>query len=147
MDWSKFALRLYNRFAREREISGAIANHILQQPAFFLPLGEQRKVHINLFWVRFEVSRIACLSQVAELPEGLNETSQHQYSAFTTTRSQPTTIYDNFRHRGPALGIVCCYLSGTDQTKTQNRITSHIWKRLHHFGTKLVHAFCQCISD
>ena len=76
VDWSKFALRLYNRFAREREISGvAIANHILQQPAFFLPLGEQRKVHINLFWVRFEVSRIACLSQVAELPEGLNETS------------------------------------------------------------------------
>ena len=110
VDWSKFALRLYNRFAREREISGvAIANHILQQPAFFLPLGEQRKVHINLFWVRFEVSRIACLSQVAELPEGLNETSQHQYSAFTTTRSQPTTIYDNFRHRGPELADMCFY--------------------------------------
>ena len=31
IDWSKFALKLYNRFAREREISGVtIANHILQ---------------------------------------------------------------------------------------------------------------------
>ena len=110
MDWSKFALRLYNRFAREREISGVpIANHILQQPAFFLPLGEQRKVHINLFWVMFEVSRIAWLSQDSELPVGLNETSQHQYSDFTTTRSQPTTIYDKYRHRGPELADVCFY--------------------------------------
>jgi hypothetical protein len=39
VDWSKFALRLYNKFAREREISGvAIANHILQQPAFYCHL-------------------------------------------------------------------------------------------------------------
>jgi hypothetical protein len=44
VDWSKFALRLYNRFAREREISGvAIANHILQQPAFFCHLESKEK--------------------------------------------------------------------------------------------------------
>ena len=41
VDWSKFALKLYNRFARECEISSVtIANHLLQQPAFFLLLGE-----------------------------------------------------------------------------------------------------------
>jgi hypothetical protein len=110
VDWSKFALRLYNRFAREREISGvAIANHILQQPAFYLPLGEQRRVNISLFWVRFEVTRIACLSRDSELPDGVEETSQNQYSTFTASDTQPTTIYDKYRHRGPELADVCFY--------------------------------------
>ena len=40
---SNFALKLYNRFAQEREISSVtITNHILQQPAFFFPVTHQR---------------------------------------------------------------------------------------------------------
>ena len=78
VDWSKFTLWLYNRFAREREISGVtIANHILQQPTFFLPLREQKKVNINLFWVRYEVTRIAALYQESDLPEELEEAGEN----------------------------------------------------------------------
>jgi hypothetical protein len=110
VDWSKFALRLYNRFAREREISGVtIANHILQQPAFFLPLGEQRKVNINLFWVRYEVTRIAALCQESELLEELEETGENQYTTFTANSGQPTTIYDKYRYRGSELQELCFY--------------------------------------
>ena len=110
LDWSNFALRIYNRFAREREISGvAVANHLLQQPAFFLPLGNQRKVNINLFWVKFEVARIACLSRDSELTEDLQQTSHDQYSTFTANRRQPTTMYDNYRYRGTELADICFF--------------------------------------
>jgi hypothetical protein len=114
VDWSKFALRLYNKFAREREISGvAIANHILQQPTFFLPLGEQKKVNINLFWVRYEVTRIAALCRESELLEELEETGENQYTTFAANSGQPTTIYDKYRYRGSELQELCLGLESS----------------------------------
>jgi hypothetical protein len=147
LDWSKFALRLYNRFAREREISGvAIANHILQQPALFLPLGEQRKVNINLFWVKFEVSRVACLSRASEVPDSLEQTSQDQYSTFTTTRHQPYTLYDNYRYRGNLLVDVCFYeyCCQVQVLKLERTRTSDIRFDQHHPN---YHSICQRVAE
>jgi hypothetical protein len=110
VDWSKFALRLYNRFAREHEISGVtIANHILQQPAFFLPHGEQRKVNINLLRVRFEVMRLAMSSDCPELREILEETDRNQYSEFSSNQVTFYMLYDNYRYRGQELSAICFY--------------------------------------
>jgi hypothetical protein len=75
-----------------------------------LPLKEQqRKFNINLFWVRYEVTRVAALCQESEPLEELEETGENQYTTFTADSGQPTTIYNKYRYRGSELPELCFY--------------------------------------
>jgi hypothetical protein len=127
-----FALKVYNRFQREREVGAVtVASYLLGQPAFYMPNEKNRILH--LYWVKMYVRELAGsarLSVATGIPSSSVEPSDvdplvqgttagpgdandgpadnEGFSKFTVKGSR-SSHYINYRHRGSRLSDMCLY--------------------------------------
>ena len=104
---SKFALKAYNRFTRDVEVSApAVAHFLLGQPSAYIPKSD-RSVTINFYWVKINFRRVLSSLLDETSSEGIAETA-NQYINFDSRTRRPS-IYENYEHRGTRLSHLCFY--------------------------------------
>jgi hypothetical protein len=101
LDMSKFALKAYNRFTRDVEVSApAVVHFLLGQPSAYIPKSD-KSVTINFYWVKTNVRKVLnCL-----LAESIDEGYQNPRINTITLdgRTRRTSIYENYERRGARL--------------------------------------------
>jgi hypothetical protein len=119
-----FAMKVYNRFQKEREVGAVtISSYLLGQPAFYMPNMKTRI--INWYQIKENLRRFADLSRYPSTAEADevgfeqdNAESSHQeadndiqgarYSKIFSYGVR-TSNYTNYEFRGPRLQHFCCY--------------------------------------
>ena len=107
LDMSKFALKAYNRFTRDTEVSAPeVALFLLQLPSFYVPKGG-KNVTINFYW-----AKASFRSTLVALLDGMSSASPaeetEQYNAFDW-KVRRASVYENYHQRGPKLAHLCFY--------------------------------------
>jgi hypothetical protein len=107
LDMSKFALKAYNHFTRDVEVSApAVAHFLLGQPSAYIPKSD-RSVTINFYWVKINFQGVLSSLLDETSSEGITETA-NQYINFNG-RTRRLSIYENYEHRGTRLAHLCFY--------------------------------------
>ena len=114
-----FAMKVYHRFQREREVGAVtIASFLMQQPAFYMPNEKSRILHY--YQIKTKVREFAALSRLAPRPilqvsdpdDEESEDEEHVENAgFTTFKSagKRASFYTHYQFRGPRLKDFCAY--------------------------------------
>jgi PIF1-like helicase/Helitron helicase-like domain at N-terminus len=97
----KFALRVFNRMAHDKEVSGVqVASSLLQLPAYYTPSSELHR--INLYYLR---RRLPALIQHSDDEESRNE----EVVTLRLNHHFRVSSFDNYRWRGSELKDLCLY--------------------------------------
>jgi hypothetical protein len=96
-----FSLRVFNRMALDREVSGVqVASSLLKLPDYYAPRSELRR--INLYYLR---RRFEALIRRSTDDDGINE---ERVSVTWATRAK-ISIFDDYKYRGAVLKSLCLY--------------------------------------
>jgi len=97
-----FSLRVFNRMAHDREVSGVqVASSLLQLPAYYTPCTELHR--INLSYLRRRLQAIL-------KPSGDEDARDEEQIVITTSRANShANVFDDYRCRGSELKDLCLY--------------------------------------
>ncbi|KAN0071175.1 hypothetical protein V8E54_010606 [Elaphomyces granulatus] len=106
---SDYAMKIYNRFRKEREIGAVmISSYLIGNPAFYMPNEKYR--NLDLLSVKRAVLGYATQSRPLEqtrTTESMVEEGE-TYAKFHTVE-KPTSFYIDYVHRGPRASHLCLY--------------------------------------
>jgi hypothetical protein len=96
-----FSLRVFNRMALDREVSGVqVASSLLQLPDYYAPPSELRR--INLYYLR---RRLEALIHQSNIDDAINE----EQVVVTSAATAQTSIFDDYKCRGSILKLLSLY--------------------------------------
>jgi Helitron helicase-like domain at N-terminus/PIF1-like helicase len=100
-DMLNFSLRVFNRMALDREVSGVqVASSLLKLPDYYAPPSELRRINMHYLRRRFEA--------LIQRSKGDNDITEERVAVTSAARAK-TSIFDDYKYRGPALQPLCLY--------------------------------------
>ena len=102
----KFALRCFNSFSNDREISGVqVASTLLQLPTFYTV--NDKFISIDLWWLRRYIR--AAIHAQSPSNDGTSLPTDEEPCRYEAGEPEPVSVFDNYKWRGGPLASLSLY--------------------------------------